>query len=127
MAFPVEPDDSSVVDPVPAESTLPEDAPAHRPTPIVVPARGRVDRQRRSTVVSPIPAMLAASMRPEGQPPGRRPRASVPEGIPIAAGVGQTTSRISDQNQADLLGDDEQSDGEPDYVVEIEQSKPDPA
>jgi len=51
----------------------------------------------------------------------------VPEGIPIAAGVGQTTSRISDQDQADLLGDDEQSDGEPDYVVEIEQSKPDPA
>src|SRR5689334_9177382 len=108
MASPVEPDDSSVVDPVPAESTLPEDAPARRPTPIVVPARGRLDRQRRSTVVSPIPALLAASMRPEGQPAGRRPRASVAEGIPIAAGAGQTTSRISDQERADLLGDDDE-------------------
>jgi len=125
MASPVEPDDSSVVDPVPAESTVPEDAPARRPTPIIVPARGRVDRQRRSTVVSPIPALLAASMRPEGKPPGRRSR-SVPEGIPIAAGAGQNTSRISDQDQADLLGDDDDGDGEPDYVVEIEQSKPDP-
>jgi len=125
MASPVEPDDSSVVDPVPAESTLPEDAPERRPTPIVVPAPGRVERQRRSTVVSPIPAMLAASMRPEGPPPGRRPRASVPEGIPITAGGGQTTSRISDQDQADLLGDDEDGDGEADYVVEIDHSKPD--
>jgi hypothetical protein len=125
MASPVEPDDSSVVDPVPAESTVPEDAPARRPTPIIVPARGRVDRQRRSTVVSPIPALLAASMRPDGKPPGRRSRSSVPEGIPIVAGPAQT-SRISDQDQADLLGDDEDGDGEPDYVVEIEQSKPDP-
>jgi len=125
MASPVEPDDSSVVDPVPAESTVPEDAPARRPTPIVVPARGRVDRQRRSTVVSPIPAMLAASMRPDGQPSGRRARPSVPEGIPIAAGAGQTTSRISDRERADLLGD-EDDDGEPDYVVEIDESKPEP-
>ena len=142
MASSAESDDSPVVDTVPAESTIPEAAPVRRSTPIVVPPRARPERHRRSTLVSAIPAMLAASMRgpkaeggpeggrpegrgPEGRGPEGRgkepttPRSSPSEGVPVAANTAQTTSRLSDQEQADLLGD-----GSPEYVVEINGAKP---
>ena len=123
MASSAESDDSPVVDTVPAESTIPEAAPVRRSTPIVVPPRARPERHRRSTLVSAIPAMLAASMRgpkaeggpeggrPEGRGPEGRgkepttPRSSPSEGVPVSANTAQTTSRLSDQEQADLLGD----------------------
>jgi hypothetical protein len=118
-------DDSTIVESdVPAESTVPEPAPARRPAPVVAPPPVRDHRQRRLTVASPIPALLAASMRDAAAGAVRqdaaRPASPRAEAVPLATSPAQTTSRLAEDLQAELLRDD---DG-PEYVVEIDASKP---
>jgi hypothetical protein len=119
-------DDSTIVEgDVSAESTLPEPAPARRPAPVAAPPPAR-DRQRRLTVASPIPALLAASMREGGHGEARktppRPSSSRAEAVPVATVPAQTTSRLAEDLQSALLRDDE--DDDPEYIVEIDASKP---
>jgi hypothetical protein len=122
MAPRADADDSNVVESeVPAESTVPEAAPARRPTPVAAPPP-RGDRQRRSTVASPIPALLAASMRGDGGGEGKRPSGPPwprAEAAPLAAVPAQPTSRLAEDEQSELLRDDD----DPEYVVEIDASK----
>lgn len=125
------PDDSTIVKgDVPAESTVPEPAPARRPAPVAAPPPVRNDRQRRLTVASPIPALLAASMREGGpgearknpaRPSPSRPSPSRAEAVPVATGSAQTTSRLAEDLQSELLRDD---DEDPEYIVEIDASTP---
>lgn len=121
-------DDSTIVEgDVPVESTVPEPSPARRSTPVVALPPVRDHRQRRLTVASPIPALLAASMR-EGRAAEPRKDVSGPspmrgEAVPLATGPAQTTSRLSEDLQSELLRDDD--DDSPEYVVEIDAAKPD--
>jgi hypothetical protein len=115
-------DDSNIVESeVPSESTVPEAAPERRPTPVPAPP-ARPDRQRRSTVASPIPALLAASMRRDGKEgkPQSHPAWPRAEAVPLATVPAQTTSRLAEDEQCELLRDDD----DPEYIVEIDASKP---
>jgi hypothetical protein len=97
------------------DSTEPQPAPERRPTPVSSQPRRSAERSRRSTLVSPIPALMAASMR-DTVGTGTMFDASR-EAIPVAAQT-QNTARLEEQAQAAL-----RFDGEPDYVVEIDASK----
>jgi hypothetical protein len=102
-----------------AESTERQAAPARRSTPVMVPARGRPERSRRSTLASPIPALLAASMRVPG-PPASGPPAVPADAIPRPAGQAQTTRITAPTRSRSPL------EGDADYVVEIEAAKQNP-
>lgn len=94
------------------DSTEPELAPPIRPSPLG-PQLPPPDpaRARRQTLVSPIPALLAASMgevRDE------------PEATPTPVDVrSDATSRLDDTDQQRLLMDDDA-----DYIVEVDDGKP---
>ena len=97
------------------DSTEPQLAPERRSTPVPLAQRRNAARARRSTLPSPIPALMAASMRGiAGQDPNAD--GSV-EGVPVAA-PGHKTSPHAGQEQDAL-----RFDGELEYVVEIDRSK----
>jgi hypothetical protein len=116
---PVEAPDAEIVQgEVSAESTERQPSPARRSTPVVVPARARPERSRRSTLVSPIPALMAASMRGSGAGGSGPP--PLPEAVPLPAGRANTTARVMDPAKAGRP-----AEGDGDYVVEIEAAKRD--
>lgn len=115
MDSPFEPTDSQAVEAsLTADSTEPQPAPERRPTPIAVQPRRIAERSRRATLVSPIPALMAASMR---DTVGSAPMLDGRDGIPVAAQA-QSTARLDHQDQEAL-----RFDAEDDYVVEIDTSK----
>jgi len=133
--------DSESIDPeLVAESTEPQYAPERRATP-VPPALtslppptgssgkppggpGTQERSRRPTLASPIPALMAASMRMQGPAADGNSGASlapssvVDDGVPMLAEP-QMTSRLGEHTRSVLL------QGESDYVVEIEDTHTD--
>jgi hypothetical protein len=70
-------------------------------------------RARRATLVSPIPALLAASMS-EVRDEEREPADGTPEPIDARA---DATSQIAAEEQRKLMMDDD------DYVVEVDPAK----
>jgi hypothetical protein len=109
--------ESESIDPeLVAESTIPQYAPQRRSTPVATSPGPAGERSRRSTLVSPIPSLMAASMRVRSEAPdvGAAPA----EGIPVLAEP-QMTSKQGDRSRALLL------EGESDYVVEIDHTKDD--
>lgn len=129
MDSPVEASESEPIDPeLVAESTEPQFAPPSRPTPVAppaVPAQGQAvpgapgERSRRPTLASPIPALMAASMRLQGPDADGNSGASLAaDGVPMMAEP-QMTSKLGDHTRAVLL------QGEADYVVEIDDTKTD--
>jgi hypothetical protein len=98
--------------------TEPELAPPVRPTPVgskiseKIPEKApdRV-RSRKETLVSPIPALLAASMKQIREDKGD----ATPVPVPVRA---EETSRFETSDQRALLMDDE-ADFESDYIVEL--------
>jgi hypothetical protein len=119
-----DPTESESLDPeLVAESTEPHYAPERRPTPVppppAEPPNQAQERSRRPTLVSPIPALMAASMRMQGPAADGISGASLAaEAIPLAAEP-QMTSKLGEHSRAVLL------QGESDYVVEIEDTKTD--
>ena len=131
-----ETNESESIDPeLVAESTEPHYAPERRATPLGSPAPAQDgapfarlpapnERSRRPTLASPIPALMAASMRMQG--PGAdgnsgaslAPSMVVDDGVPTPAEP-QMTSRLGEHTRSVLL------QGESDYVVEIEDTKTD--
>jgi len=127
--------ESESIDPeLVAESTEPQYAPERRATPMP-PASGSSDapskaneRSRRPTLASPIPALMAASMRMQGPAadgnsgaslaPSNVVQDSEADGVPMMAEP-QMTSKLGEHTRAVLL------QGESDYVVEIEDTKTD--
>ncbi len=107
-----------------AEPTAPQLAPQRRSAPVVAATGPTAERSRRATLVSPIPSLLAASMRTQmasaegGVPvPGGFCLEGIPgEGVPTMTEP-QMTSKQGDVSRALLL------DGESDYVVEIGEAK----
>lgn len=97
-----------------AESTVPELASQRRSTPVVASSGPTAERSRRQTLVSPIPALMAASMRVRGE--GAEGGPGKGEAVPIPAEP-QMTSKQGDLSRALLL------DGESDYVVEIDDTR----
>lgn len=114
-----EPIDSEPIDPeLAAESTEPQFAPQRRATPVAPPAPAN-ERSRRATLASPIPALMAASMRMQGPAADGNSGASLAgDGVPVMAEP-QMTSKLGERTRAVLL------QGESDYVVEIEDTKTD--
>jgi hypothetical protein len=113
MESPVRSADSKAVEAsLTRDSTEPQPAPGRRPTPVSLQPRRAAERARRSTLVSPIPALMAASMR---DTVGNGAVAQV--AIPVA-GQAQPFARVEEQAEAALRFDDEL-----DYVVEIDASK----
>jgi len=125
--------ESESIDPeLVAESTEPQYAPERRVTPVAPPATPSSDappprgneRSRRPTLASPIPALMAASMRMQGPAADGNsgaslaPSGGVDDGVPMMAEP-QMTSRLGEHTRAVLL------QGESDYVVEIEDTKTD--
>jgi len=136
-----ETNDSESIDPeLVAESTEPQYAPQRRATPMAPPssslpsgtpsAKQRAtqpatnERSRRPTLASPIPALMAASMRMQGPEADGNSGASlgpsnvVEEGVPTLAEP-QMTSKLGEHTRSVLL------QGESDYVVEIEDTRTD--
>ena len=116
MDSPFEPttDSQAVEASLTADSTEPQPAPERRPTPIAVQPRRTAERSRRETLVSPIPALMAASMR---DTVAGAPMLDARDGIPVTAQT-QSTARLEHQDQEAL-----RFDGEDDYVVEIDTAK----
>jgi hypothetical protein len=117
----IEPDEETIepesLDPeLVVESTAPHFAPPRRSTPVVARAGQPNERSRRSTLVSPIPSLMAASMRVRNV--GLDSGPAVAEAVPMMAEP-QMTSKQGDRSRAMLL------DGESDYVVEIDEAKSD--
>lgn len=127
--------ESESIDPeLVAESTEPQYAPERRATPVGSPSSGQEDaqparqgvtseRSRRPTLASPIPALMAASMRMQGPAADGNSGASlipakVDDGVPMATEP-QMTSKLGEHTRSVLL------QGESDYVVEIEDTKTD--
>jgi hypothetical protein len=129
--------DSESIDPeLVAESTEPQYAPERRAMPVdpssssfqagtpsaKQPATN--ERSRRPTLASPIPALMAASMRMQGPDADGNSGASlapsnvVEEAVPMLAEP-QMTSKLGEHTKAVLL------QGESDYVVEIEDTRTD--
>jgi len=136
-----ETNESESIDPeLVAESTEPQYAPERRATPVPpdssaipigtpamsgTPARsGTNERSRRPTLASPIPALMAASMRMQGPAADGNSGASLApangagDGVPMLAEP-QMTSKLGEHTRAVLL------QGESDYVVEIEDTHTD--
>jgi hypothetical protein len=111
-------------DAVDSELVAEPTAPQRRSAPVVAATGPAAERSRRATLVSPIPSLLAASMRTqmtsaEGEIPvtgGVCLEGFPGEGIPTIAEP-QMTSKQGDLSRALLL------DGESDYVVEIGEAK----
>ncbi|HEY4188238.1 MAG TPA: hypothetical protein VGP07_24400 [Polyangia bacterium] len=115
----VEPFESESIDPeLVAESTEPQFAPQRRSTPVSAPmGPGQPnERSRRSTLASPIPSLMAASMRVRSAGEGPDTGPLLTDGVPVHAEP-QMTSKQGERSRALLLG------GESDYVVEIESAK----
>jgi len=130
--------DSESIDPeLVAESTEPQYAPERRATPVpptltsLPPPTGSSgkqhgtnERSRRPTLASPIPALMAASMRMQGPAADGNSGASlapsnvIDGGVPVLAEP-QMTSRLGEHTKSVLL------QGESDYVVEIEDTHTD--
>jgi hypothetical protein len=135
---PITPDDDDTDQGVEASQTRdvtePELAPPVRPTPVGSKINEKINskidskissksnekvpekapdrvRSRKETLVSPIPALLAASMKQIREDKGD----STP--VPIAV-RGEETSRFETSDQRALLMDDE-ADFESDYIVEV--------
>lgn len=85
------------------ETTSPQPAPAVRPELVSVMSVDSWRAARKATLVSPIPALLAASM---GVPP---------DGAVEGAGNGRMTSRVADGRVRSL-----EDDSDADYVVEVD-------
>ena len=128
-----ESNESESIDPeLVAESTEPQYAPQRRATPVAPPAAEASgaaepkshgnERSRRPTLASPIPALMAASMRMQGPAADGNSGASLApsggDGVPMMAEP-QMTSRLGEHTRSVLL------QGESDYVVEIEDTKTD--
>ena len=116
-----EPTEFESIDPeLVAESTEPQYAPERRATPVASPAPAQPnERSRRATLASPIPALMAASMRMQGPAADGNSGASLAgDGVPIMAEP-QMTSKLGDRTRSVLL------QAESDYVVEIEDTKTD--
>ena len=97
------------------DSTEPQLAPERRSTPVPLAQRRTAVRSRRSTLASPIPALMAASMRGTvGQNDNAESSAA---GVPVKA-PSQATGRPADREEEVL-----RFDCEDDYVVEIDRSK----
>jgi hypothetical protein len=115
MDSPFGPTDSQAVEAsLTADSTEPQPAPERRPTPIVPNSKRTAERSRRATLVSPIPALMAASMRDtvgSAKPLDER------DGIPVVA-TAQSTARLEQLDEEAL-----RFEAEADYVVEIDASK----
>ena len=131
--------ESESIDPeLVAESTEPQYAPERRATPVPASSSGLPpgtpgksgtpagtnERSRRPTLASPIPALMAASMRMQGPDADGNSGASlapsnvVDDGVPMLAEP-QMTSKLGEHTRAVLL------QGESDYVVEIEDTRTD--
>ena len=116
-----EPTESESIDPeLVAESTQPQYAPERRATPVAPsPSAQPNERSRRATLASPIPALMAASMRMQGPAADGNSGASLAgDGVPMMAEP-QMTSKLGDRTRSVLL------QAESDYVVEIEDTKTD--
>jgi len=92
----------------------PKLAPPARPSPVGphLPSPDPV-RARRATLVSPIPALLAASMS-EVRDEDREPNDGTPQPVDARA---DATSQIDADDQRKLMMDDD------DYVVEVDRGK----
>jgi len=115
-----EPTEFESIDPeLVAESTEPQYAPERRATPVPPQPAQPNERSRRATLASPIPALMAASMRMQGPAADGNSGASLAgDGVPMMAEP-QMTSKLGERTRAVLL------QGESDYVVEIEDTKTD--
>src|SRR3569623_128102 len=109
--------ESESIDPeLVAESTEPQYAPERRVTPVAPPATPSSDappprgneRSRRPTLASPIPALMAASMRMQGPAADGNsgaslaPSGGVDDGVPMMAEP-QMTSRLGEHTRVVLL------------------------
>jgi hypothetical protein len=92
-----------------SDSTEPQLAPPVRPSPVgpQLPSPDPV-RARRATLVSPIPALLAASMSEV-----REESEGTPEAVDLRT---EATSRFDASQHPDLMLDDDDAD----YVVEVD-------
>jgi hypothetical protein len=99
-----------------ADATEPQPAPERRLTPVAVLPKRTAERSRRATLVSPIPALMAASMREPVDVANTRdtsPHAVLSPGLP------QPTGGLVHEDRESLPFDSEEDD----YVVELDASK----
>lgn len=101
-----------------ADATEPQPAPERRLTPVAVLPKQTAERSRRATLVSPIPALMAASMREPVDV--AHSRKTSPHAV-LSPGQPQPTTGLAHPDQEALRFDSEEDD----YVVEIGGSKQD--
>jgi hypothetical protein len=104
-----------------SDTTQPEPAPPVKRTPVQTPPHENV-RSRKATLVSPIPALLAASMSEFHE---ERADSAAPQAVDARV---DATSRFEAADQNALLADTRDtvlsdSDEDSDYIVEVEDTK----